>query len=140
MGAVSIDIHKNEREYSNASLSERDMVKYLILARGKIDIGYGANTNFDINQAGDIFDMNQEIISLYASLDKLVQNINLTNKQKIILKMFYDGHSVNDIAELTKGNRVSTYRVLDRIVDKIVEENNENWYYVMGMSGKIITP
>jgi len=51
----------------------------------------------------------------------------MTKKQDSILKYLFEGHTIGDIAEYFDANRVSTYRILDRIVEKIVEKNDENW-------------
>lgn len=137
MGAVGIDLHRNEREFQGLTLSDSNVVKYLILFRSKVDVGYGASTNININQAGDTFEFNQEIIALYTSLDVTLSQCKMTNKQSTILKYLFDGHTINDIAEYFGGNRVSTYRVLDRIVDKIVEKNNDSWKNTMFKQGYI---
>jgi hypothetical protein len=138
LGAVSIDVHKKERDFKHLTLSDANVVKYLILFRSKVDVGYNATTNIDINQAGDLTEMNQELIALYSSLDEIVKKSALTKKQSAILEMLYEGNTIKDISELTSINRVSTYRVLDRIVGKVVEANNEDWYYTVGNNGFVL--
>jgi predicted DNA-binding protein YlxM (UPF0122 family) len=137
MGAVGIDLHRNEREFQGLTLSDSNVVKYLILFRSKVDVGYGASTNININQAGDTFEFNQEIIALYTSLDVILKKCKMTKKQESTLKYLFDGHTIGDIAEYYKVNRVSAYRVLDRIVDKIVEKNDEDWKNAMVKQGYI---
>lgn len=131
MGAVSIDLQKHQREFEHLTLSDENVVKYLILYRSKVDVGYGASTNININQAGDIFEFNQELIALYASLDVILAECKMTKKQDSILKYLFEGHTISDITEYFDANRVSTYRILDRIVEKIVDKNDENWSKVM---------
>jgi hypothetical protein len=139
LGAVSVDVHKQEREYINLTLSDENVVKYLITYRSKVDVSYGANTNININQAGDTFEFNQELIALYASLDMLIESISFKEKDEEFLKLVFEGNSISDIIELYDYPRKTAYRTLDRIVSKIVDENDENWFYVMGKKGCIIS-
>lgn len=138
LGSVSVDIHKKEREFEHLTLSDESVVKYLILNRSKLDVGYGANTNININQAGDIFDFNQEIIVMYSSLDKVIEKSALTKKQKILIDKLFEGNNLNDASKILEINRDAVYKMLDRITSKIVTTNNEIWYYTMGHNGYIV--
>lgn len=139
MGAVSVDIHKKGREFEDLTLSDENVVRYLILFRSKVDVNYGANTNIDINQAGDSFEFNSELISLFASLDKLLEQIKLKDKDWEFLKLLFDGYTVGDIIEDKKFNypRKTAYRTLDRIVAKIVDANDLDWKQMMIKKGYI---
>ncbi|UUV45909.1 transcriptional regulator [Bacillus phage vB_BanS-Thrax1] len=139
MGSVAIDTKKKEREFEHLTLSDENVVKYLILYRSKVDMSYGANTNIEINSAGDTFDFNQEIIVLYASLDNLVKEAELTEKQNMLLKLLYEGHSVNDACQILNKHRSVVQRNFNRIVAKIVSTNNEIWYYTTGKNGLILS-
>lgn len=138
MGSVAIDTKKKEREFERLTLSDENVVKYLILYRSKVDMSYGANTNIEINSAGDTFDFNQEILALYASLDKTVAETKLTEKQDTLLKLLYEGHTVNDACQILNKHRSVVQRNFDRIVERIVSTNNEMWYYTMGNNGLIL--
>lgn len=138
MGSVSIDLHKKERDYKNLTLSDENVVKYLITYRSKIDVTYGANININMNQAGDVFEFNQEVIALYASLDMTTEDCRLTQKQSKLITLLYEGNTVSDVTDILNTDRVSVKEMLDRIICKIVEKNNEKWYYMMGHSGNII--
>lgn len=128
MGSVSVDIHKQEREFRNLTLSDRDVVKYLILYRNKVDTTYGTSININMYQAGDTFEFNQELISLYASLDKLIQKISLNEKEVKFLELIFDGNTVADVFKVHKHYPQKTaYRVLERIVESIVEQNHYDW-------------
>ncbi|QPK89747.1 hypothetical protein IEN91_04720 [Bacillus velezensis] len=127
MGAVSIDTQRKEREYRHLTLSDEAVVKYLIMFRSEVDILYGASTNVNIDQAGDVFEFNQELISLYASLDNVLDKCNLTNKQRKILGYFYDGYTISDMSKQFGINGHSAYRVLNRAIKKIVDINNYDW-------------
>lgn len=139
MGAVSVDIHKQERDYKNLTLSDDNVVRYLILYRNKVDVSYGANTNININFAGDMFEFNQELICLFASLDETVKEANLTERQTKLLELLYEGNTVKDASEILGLKRNSVFEMLDRIVNRIVATNNELWYYTTGHNGYILT-
>ncbi|AYP68235.1 hypothetical protein PQE75_gp103 [Bacillus phage vB_BcoS-136] len=138
MGAVSVDIYKKEREYENVTLSDENVVKYLILYRSKVDVSFGANTNINIEQAGDMFEFNQELIALYSSLDKTVEQCEFKEKQTKLLELIYEGYTLQDICSMNIGyKRSATYDLFDRMVLKIVKINNENWKRTMTKMGYI---
>lgn len=139
MGSVAIDTKKREREFEQLTLSDENVVKYLILYRSKVDTTYGANTNIEINSAGDTFDFNQEIIVLYASLDNLVKEASLTEKQSNLIDLLYKGYTVNDVCTMQGQHRNVVQRMFHRIVEKIVSTNNEIWYYTIGKNGLILS-
>lgn len=137
MGSVAIDVHKKEREYEHLTLSDENVVKYLILYRSKVDVNYGANVNININQAGDMFEFNQELICLYASLDTTISNISLKEKEAEFLELIFEGNTITDIIKNNNYPKKTAYRILERIVDKVVQENNDSWKALMKKNGYI---
>lgn len=138
MGAVSVDIHKQERDFKDLTLSDDNVVRYLILYRNKVDVSYGANTNININFAGDMFEFNQELICLYSSLDETIKETRLTERQNKLLEILFEGNTVKDASEILGLKRNSVFEMLDRIVERIVLTNNELWYYTTGHNGYIL--
>lgn len=133
-----MDLKKKEREFEHLNLSDTSVVKYIILHRSKIDITYGVGINIDINQAGDIFEFNQELIALYVSLDKLIMQCNFKEKQQRLLELVFDGHTLTDICTMDIGYKKSaTYDLLDRLIARIVEKNNQEWKNSMQKMGYI---
>jgi hypothetical protein len=100
-------------------------------------VAYGANTNININQAGDMFEFNQELIALYASLDVLLGKIKLKEREDKLLNLIFEGNTMGDIIEHYDFPRKTAYRIFGRIVDKIVKENNNDWKTVMEINGFI---
>lgn len=132
LGSVAIDLHKKERDFQNLTLSDENVVKYLILYRSKIDIAYGANTNINIEQAGDMFEFNQELITLYASLDKLLNDAELNEREIEFLKLIFEGNTIADTINVYKHYPKKTaYRTLNRIIEVIVEKNRLDWKEVL---------
>lgn len=139
MGAVSIDIHKKERDFRLLTLADENVVKYLILFRSKVDFSYGANMNINIYQAGDFFEFNTELMCLYTSLDNTVKECNFKKKSIKLLDLLYEGNSLQDICKMNIGYvRSATYELFDRIIKKIVFVNNELWKNSMIGQGYIM--
>ena len=127
LGSVQVDIYKKEREYKHLTLSDENVVKYLILYRSSVDVSYGANINVNINQAGDMFDFNQELICLYASLDNVISRLGLKDKEKEIIDLVFDGNAISDVVNNYGYARKTAYRIFNKVVDKVVEMNYEDW-------------
>lgn len=127
MGAVHIDIKKREREYEYLTLSDENVVRYLILYRSKL---------IESNR----YAVNQELIALYASLDMIIQLCNFKKKQLRLLELLFLGYTIYDVCKLNIGYKKSaTYDLFDRIVARIVRKNNDLWretmermHYVVG--------
>lgn len=127
-----------EIDFINFTLSDKNAVKYLILYRSKIDFSYNVNTNLDINEAGEVFEVNQEIIALYASLDETIEKCNFKNKQLKLLNLLFQGNIVQDVCNMNIGYGSSaTYDLLNRIIDRIVDKNYELWKNSMKSQGYI---
>ena len=128
LGAVPIDVRRKEREYENLTLSDKNVVKYLILYRSKLDTLY----------TGGTVEFNQELIALYASLDVIIELCNFKEKQIRLLNLLFDGNKIYDICNMNIGYKKSaTYDLFDRMVDKIVEVNNHLWKESMKVRGYI---
>lgn len=136
MGALSVDIHRGEREFRNLTLSDENVVKYLIQYRSKVDLLYSANMNINIEQAGDMFEFNQELVALYASLDSIIIECKFKEKQSMLLELLFEGNTLSDICRMKNGfKRSATYDLFDRMVAKIVKINNSKWLETMEKIG-----
>lgn len=128
MGSVSIDIHKQERDFENLTLSDENVVKYLILYRNKVDVNYGASTNINIDRAGDTFEFNQELICLYLSLDTTIEKCKFKQRQIKLLELIFEGNTMQDICKMDIGYKKSaTYDLFARMITKIVKVNDLAW-------------
>ena len=131
MGAVSIDVRRKEKEYEALTLSDENVVKYLILYRSAVDVNYGASRNANIYQAGDIMDFNQELICLYVSLDDILKKIELKDKESKLLELVFEGNTISDIVNNYDYPKKTAYRIFNKIVEKVVNKNYDNWLAVM---------
>lgn len=112
----------------NLSLSDKNVVKKLIVHRNEIDFLYNTNTSIDINRVGDTYEMSQNIIALYASLDMLIEQCKFNERHLKLLNLIFEGNLIQDICNMNIGyGRSATYDLFDRIVDRIVDKNNDNW-------------
>lgn len=123
-----LDIHKKGRDFENMTLSDRNVIKYLILYRSQVDLTYNACTNINIFLAGDTFEFNTELIVLYASLDTTIELCNFKSKQTKLLELLFSGHTILDICAMKIGYKKSaTYDLLDRMITRIVNMNYNQW-------------
>lgn len=127
MGSVSIDVHKQEREFRELTLSDENVVQYLILLRYELDKTYGVTNSLDVYKASETFTFNQELVALYASLDQVLHKIKIKDKERKLLELLFEGNSISDIINLYGYAQRTAYRILDRIVMKVVEENKKDW-------------
>lgn len=128
MGVVGLDIKKKEREFEPLTLSDENVVKYLILYRSKIDPNYGASINLNIYEAGDTFEFNTELIALYASLDKTIEKCRFKEKELRFLNLLFGGYTIRDVIKRFKlYRRMTAHRTFNRIIKRIIEVNHQEW-------------
>lgn len=127
MGAVAIDVHKQEREFKELTLSDENVVRYLILSRNELDKTYGVENTLDVYTASDTFTFNQELVVLYASLDKVLEKITLKEKDKRFLELIFEGNTIADVTNLYGYGHQTAYNTLNRIVSKVLIENKKDW-------------
>ena len=114
LGAVAVDVYKKEREYKHLTLSDENVVKYLIRYRDSLISGMD-------------YDFNRELIVLYASLDSILETINMRDREKRLLELLAIGHEMADVIEYFGYPRKTAYRTLNGIVRKVVQENDKRW-------------
>lgn len=129
MGAVGVDIHKHEYQYRQISFSDVECIKGLIKNRYMIDPYYGNETNNNIYQAGEVLPINQELISIFIDLDKLIKETKLTPKQLEIVFMLLEGNNEEDIADYYNQRTEKIENILNTICEKIKKTNDYNWKY-----------
>lgn len=130
IGAVSIDIHRAEREFNNLNLSDINVVKYLLIYRDKVDIYMDAEIDRHYNNAGVAKNVNQELIHLYAALDMLIKSCGFNSEQLELIRKVSIGYTFKDIAEMSSEAPATPQNVKRRfetICKTIVSMNNEVW-------------
>lgn len=129
MGAVSIDIHKHEREFVNINLSDVNVIKYLLQFRDKVDSNFESSQNPNYNNAGNTGSLNQELIHLYAYLDELIEGCQFTPSNLELIKLVSRGYTfadIEDIGEFGTSAR-SIAKKFDTICKAITDYNDYLW-------------
>jgi hypothetical protein len=128
MGVVKIDIHKSERNFKNLSLSDTNVVKWLILYRDKIDLYYGEKTDNFYNHAGNVKELNAELVNLFVCLDDLIDKCKFKEEQLALLKLLFMGYTFKDIEDATqKATSRTIKRRFESICRTITEMNERLW-------------
>src|SRR5690606_18124682 len=132
---VSIDLYKKEKEYRHLTLSDKNVVKYLIEFRSQVDISYTANSSANIHVAGDMMDFNVELIALYTSLDDILARMKMKDRDREVIALLFEGNTMTDISECHNVPRRSCYNILERVIDGVVNTNKEDWEKCMRAQG-----
>lgn len=128
MGMVKVDIHKGERQFKDLSLSDINVVKWLVLYRDKIDLYYGEKTDNFFDHASNSKELNQELINTYAYLDELIDKCNFKEGQCALLKLLFMGYTFKDIEDTTKETTSRTIkRRFESICKSISDMNDRVW-------------
>jgi hypothetical protein len=128
VGMVKVDIHKGERQFKDLSLSDINVVKWLILYRDKIDLYFGEKTDYFFDNAGNSKELNQELINTYAYLDELIEKCDFKEEQIALLQLLFMGYTFKDIEDTTKETTSRTIkRRFESICKTISEMNNRLW-------------
>lgn len=125
MGRVKIDLYKRELPFKNLTLSDINVVKWLILYRDKIDQYFLNKTDRFYDQAGNVKALNQELIALYASLDDLIKRCNFNKKQLRMIRYLECGYGFNELPMFSDASMAR--KSFNTICKRIVRENNRLW-------------
>lgn len=78
-------------------------------------------------------DLQDDLSCILVDLDSLINKIEFTDKQKIVLDMWRNGMSLDSISKEFKTISDAVNKMLDTIVGKIIkqyEKEYEDWYYL----------
>ena len=126
---VKIDIHKGELFYEQMTLSDPNVIKLLIKYRYKYDPYYMIEQERHFDVAGDVKPLNQEAIALYAALDELIKQCKFKKRQLDLIKYVEMGYEFDEIHKIDERfKRVSVNGMFKRIINKIKQMNDEQWY------------
>lgn len=128
MGKVKVDLEKSERNFRGLNLSDINVVKWLILYRDKIDLYYGEKTDNFFDHAGNVKELNKELINTYVYLDQLIEASQFNEDQIALLKLLMMGYTFKDIEDATKKATSRTIkRRFEKICKSITEMNDRIW-------------
>jgi hypothetical protein len=128
LGSTKIDLHSKERFYQDLTLSDIDVLQLLIEYRYKYDKYVGHETNNAFTEAGQVVDVNVEVIATYASLDQLIKQCEFSKEQMKILEMIEQGYVMKEIADELKLRSENNIRDrLNKIMRDVAKMNERNW-------------
>ena len=87
----------------------------------------------------ETIDFQSDLICMLYDLQKVLEEVELTDKQKEILDLWIGGYSIDKIAEVLQKSKQMVSKSLDNIINKIVsiyENKIEDWYYLNICKGK----
>ena len=129
---VKIDIHDDEYEWKNVSLTDEDTIRGLL----KYRYMYDAMIHNEVDTGG----INEELICLYTDLDRMIERCNFTKRQKEVLNLYMIGYNEQDIAEELNLRGDVVEGIIRSICRKIKRENDLAWKYDFVYWSKVKTP
>lgn len=114
-------------EYQNYVLCDVNVIELLLSYRYKYDdyLFYDDLTSpMAVSGAGSI---SEEVLVTYASIDVIIERLNLSEQQLRMLKMIGEGYTHEEIASTLKLNSKVISRRLKTIYRHIVKENERAW-------------
>lgn len=69
----------------------------------------------------------EELICMYADLDRLIQEAPLTKSEKAVLEMKRGGYGSKEIAAERKVSVQTCDKLFSRAVEKLAEQAKQNW-------------
>lgn len=128
MGSIKVDHQKSERPLSFFSFSDMDAIKGLIKNRCIIDEYYDISHDYCYNNAGDVSEINTEIIVTFQTLDDYIKKINLSKIEQEFVQYLYQGYPFKYIGEELVLKKKDMDHMLNDIAYRI-KSLNDNLYY-----------
>lgn len=131
MGLVKVDVHKAEREYYTFLLSDPEIIKWMLMYRDVYDVTYSTlefNTHANDGwNAGDLPKLNQELVCMYADLERLIELCEFNESQKALIELIGQGFTLEEIGDVTQVSKQNIFQNFNTICNQIVERNSKVW-------------
>lgn len=114
-------------EFKNYTLGDEAVIEYLIMMRYKYDEKMHINDSEITMMASGAYQLNEEIIVTYATLDKYISKAKLSKNQKKLLEMIDYGYNNEEIAFELDINPTGVRSRLKTICKKIKRVNDWEW-------------
>lgn len=129
MGVVKVDINRDFNIWNNINLSDQNTVRGLLRYRHKFDI------LFYENMLGSEYinyeDYSEDISFIYIDIDDIINNLNFTERQLKIIKLYQLGETEQEIAFQLDVAQSTINENIDTICKSITKEND--WRYLKVM-------
>lgn len=143
MGAVKIDVDRDNIEWYPVNLSDPSSVKGLIKYKTTFYLLHNRrNDSITISESfQDLNELPEEVICLYVWLDECVNKCGLTDKQLEILEKYMDDDTEEEIAKDLNVAPSTINGVINSCCKKISNYANEKWKneYILWNKKKVTT-
>lgn len=106
--------------FKSIDLSNFKTIEYLISNRSEIEF-YSKTNKFNSGKK-DCMIINEELICLYISLDKLVEECNFTEEQHSLIRLISIGYSFSEIHKLAR----KEFEAICREISSLEKQNLSN--------------
>ena len=145
MGAIKTDILKTSRIYQNISFSCPQCVKGLIKNRSVLDKAQDVKLYSDrcdgivdyVDTCTPDFDADQVIMDVFMVLDDLFGRVDINDKQRTMVNMFFEGYDNLSIEEETGITRNNIDKNLNTVVKKITDLNSKYYMDMLHYNGLV---
>lgn len=119
-------ISNKDSFFQSFSLSDVEVIRLLVEHRHKYDENFYLNidSTFTVTGASPV---NQELIALFADLDRLIEAAQLSPIQHRIIKLLQEGYTYDEIGVLASINRDTLTNRFRTIYSAIKKENDRAW-------------
>jgi len=113
----------------------------LLKFRWKFDLLHNRKSEHILSSDFDLAKYNEDIICLYADLDKLLKRANLSERQWEIINLYMDGYVEREIAYELNDDVRNIIGTINSVCKKVCELNYESWKYdfIIGIKFKVKT-
>ena len=126
MARQHITYNKNT-EWDYITFSDIDTVRGLLKFRSRFDLLYERQNNNILSSDFDLASLKEDVICIYADLDRLIEKARLNDVQKEFIELYMKGYTEKDIAETYNRKEVTVNSTINSACKKIVEANFESW-------------
>ena len=126
MARQHITYNKNT-EWDYITFSDIDTVRGLLKFRSRFDLLYERQNNNILSSDFDLVSLKEDVICIYADLDRLIEKARLNDIQKEFIELYMKGYTEKDIAEIHNRKEVTVNSTINSACKKIVEANFESW-------------
>lgn len=114
-------------EWDKVTLSDASTIKGLLKFRYKYDLLMDDDNRYGLDSNSDLCGLSDDVLCLYADLDKLIKKANFNGYQCKVLNLYTCGYIESDIAEELGVEMQSINRMIDNMCEVLCELNYQDW-------------
>lgn len=119
-------------QFDYVPFSDPRVLSELICNRMKLDRSYIEKVYPSglLSSCGGII-FNEQIISVYVDLDRLIETSPLTKKQRAVIELLMRGYTIQDIAEETNNLQSNISHIFARAIAVMINQHKKRWREVL---------